>query len=45
MVLHEHIHRYCKKCMAYAVEDERHFMMDCPAYQEIRFELTFRPVV
>jgi len=25
-------HRYCRKCMAYAVEDERHFMMECPAY-------------
>jgi len=22
--------------MAYAVEDERHFMMECPAYQEIQ---------
>ena len=28
-------HRYCKKCMAYAVE-MRYFMMECPAYQEIR---------
>ena len=28
--------RYCRKCMAYAVEEERHFMMECPAYQEVR---------
>ena len=27
---------YCSKCMEYEVEDERHFMMECPAYQEIR---------
>ena len=24
--------------MAYAVEDEKHFMLECPAYQEIRLE-------
>jgi len=27
-------HRYCRKCMEYKVEDERHFMMGCPAYQD-----------
>ena len=33
-------HRYCRKCMAHTVEDERQFMMDP---QHIRkFELTFR---
>ena len=31
-------HRYCRKCMAYTVEDEKHFMLECPAYQEIRSE-------
>ena len=31
-------HRYCRKCMAYIVEDEKHFMLECPAYQEIRSE-------
>ena len=30
--------RYCRKCMAYTVEDEKHFMLECPAYQEIRSE-------
>ena len=24
--------------MAYTVEDEKHFMLECPAYQEIRSE-------
>ena len=28
-------HSYCRKCMKYKDEDERHFMMECPAYQEI----------
>ena len=27
--------RYCRKCMAYIVEDEKHLMLECPAYQEI----------
>jgi hypothetical protein len=31
-------HRYCKKCRQYSVEDEKHFMMECPAYQDIRSE-------
>jgi hypothetical protein len=25
--------RYCRKCMAYAIEDEKQFLMECPAYQ------------
>jgi hypothetical protein len=29
------IHRYCKKCRQYSVEDEKHFPMECPAYQDI----------
>jgi hypothetical protein len=32
----ERTHRYCRKCMAYAIEDEKHFLMECPAYQAIR---------
>ena len=35
-------HRYCRKCMAYAVEDERRFFMQCPACQETRSKLTSR---
>jgi hypothetical protein len=30
--------RYCRKCMAFEVEDEKHFLMACPAYQAIRAE-------
>jgi len=30
--------RYCKKCTACAVEDEKHFLMECPAYQAIQDE-------
>jgi len=29
-------HRYCRKCTSYKVEDEKHFMMECPGYEEIR---------
>ena len=28
--------RLCKKCAGCVVEDEQHFMMECPAYQDIR---------
>jgi len=28
--------RYCKNCRACAVEDEKHFLMECPAYHAIR---------
>jgi hypothetical protein len=31
-------HRYCKKCRQYSVEDEKHFLIECPAYQDIRSE-------
>jgi hypothetical protein len=27
--------RYCRKCMAYTIEDEKHFLLECPAYQAI----------
>ena len=28
--------RKCRACSSEAVEDERHFMLECPAYQDIR---------
>ena len=31
-------HIYCRKCMAYTVEDEKHFMLECPANHEILSE-------
>ena len=33
------LHRYCRKFMAHEVEDEKLYMLECPACREIRSEL------
>ena len=40
--LHKHTYRYCRKFMAYIVEDERHFMLELTQHIR-RFELFFLP--
>jgi hypothetical protein len=36
LVLSPSTYIYCKKCRQYSVEDEKHFLMECPAYQDVR---------